>query len=66
MRGGVMAFKRFLLFTYSTYYPGGGWCDFRGSFDTIDEAAAAGRARETERDFIEVVDLETGDTHTFD
>lgn len=30
--------KKFLLFGYDAYYPSGGWNDFEGSFDTIDEA----------------------------
>lgn len=30
--------KRFLLFAGPDYYPGGGWDDFRGSFDTRQEA----------------------------
>lgn len=29
--------KRFLLFAGYTYYPAGGWNDFRDSFDTFDE-----------------------------
>jgi len=32
--------KRYLLFMAETYYPSGGWEDFIGEFDTIDEAAA--------------------------
>lgn len=31
--------KRFLLFAGFNYYPEGGWSDFRGSFDTAEEAA---------------------------
>lgn len=30
--------KRFMLFTYDTYYPAGGMNDFRGSFDDLEEA----------------------------
>ena len=30
--------KRFVLFAYETYYPGGGWGDFVRSFDTEAEA----------------------------
>jgi hypothetical protein len=33
--------KRFLLFTFDTYYPSGGWSDFKGSFDTEAEALHA-------------------------
>lgn len=32
--------KRYLLFAGSTYYPAGGWHDFRGDFDSIEEAKA--------------------------
>lgn len=31
----------FLLFAYDTYYPSGGWNDFRGAFHTLEEAKAA-------------------------
>lgn len=30
--------KRYLVFTYDTYYPGGGMSDMEASFDTIQEA----------------------------
>jgi hypothetical protein len=30
--------KRFLLFSFNTYYPSGGWQDFFGSFDSVDAA----------------------------
>jgi hypothetical protein len=33
--------KPYLLFCGDDYYPLGGWDDFRGSFDTLDEAKAA-------------------------
>lgn len=29
--------KRFILFAGSEYYPGGGWNDFRGFFDSTEE-----------------------------
>lgn len=29
--------KRFILFAGDDYYPHGGWQDFRGFFDTIEE-----------------------------
>jgi hypothetical protein len=44
--------KRYLLFTYDSYYPGGGWTDFAGSFDTIEEARAASPEAEN-RDIID-------------
>ena len=30
--------KRFLVFYGDSYYPGGGWTDFKGDFDSIEEA----------------------------
>jgi hypothetical protein len=30
--------KRYLLFAGDNFYPEGGWNDYCGSFDTIDEA----------------------------
>lgn len=33
--------KRFLVFAYDTYYPRGGWTDFRSAHDTLEEAKAA-------------------------
>lgn len=30
--------KRYLLFAYDDYYPSGGWNDFKGSFDSVEEA----------------------------
>lgn len=39
--------KKYLLFAGDDYYPSGGMVDYIGSFDTIAEAAAKGRERET-------------------
>lgn len=33
--------KRYLLFAGEEYYPSGGWNDFRGAFDTLEEARLA-------------------------
>lgn len=30
--------KRYVVFGYDDYYPGGGWGDLQGSFDTLEEA----------------------------
>ena len=49
--------KRFLLFSGSNYYPRGGWSDFRGSYDTCEEALAAPRSESV--DWWQVVDTET-------
>ena len=49
--------KRFLLFTGDDYYPEGGWGDFGGDFDTIEEI------KRTEQyivdDWNEIVDTKT-------
>ena len=31
----------FALFAGDSYYPSGGWDDFRGMFDSLEDAAAA-------------------------
>jgi hypothetical protein len=51
--------KRYLAFAYDRYYPCGGWSDFIGSFDDIDEAQAA--IAKTKADFGDIVDTETGE-----
>jgi len=33
--------KRYLLFCGDRYYPSGGWEDFKGSFNSIEDAIAA-------------------------
>lgn len=33
--------KRFLVFAGQNYYPQGGWDDFHGSYDTLEEAEEA-------------------------
>jgi hypothetical protein len=52
--------KRFLVFAYQAYYPGGGWCDFKSAHDTIEEAHAGVKelAEKSRYDFVEIVDLE--------
>ena len=29
--------RRYLLFVYDHYYPYGGWADFKGSYDSLEE-----------------------------
>lgn len=50
--------RRYLLFSYYGYYPGGGWTDFRSSHITLEEAIAEGKLY-TEHDYVEIVDLDT-------
>ncbi len=45
-----------MVFTYSEYYPNGGWCDFLDSFDSLEDAIKAA----VTDDHQHVVDLETG------
>jgi hypothetical protein len=54
--------KRYALFAGGEFYPACGWRDFKGAFDTLDEAVAA--ADEPEEDCVSgwwycVADLET-------
>jgi hypothetical protein len=49
-----MKMKRYLLFCFDGYYPSGGWGDFVGTFDTIEEAL-----KNRDRDHYQVVDTET-------
>jgi len=48
--------KRYLLFAYDTYYPGGGLSDLKASFDTIDEAVEKARRNYYNRDFYSLYD----------
>lgn len=35
--------KRYLVFSNGGYYPNGGWGDFKGSFDTLEEAITSAK-----------------------
>jgi hypothetical protein len=48
--------KQFLLFAGDTYYPGGGWDDFVGDFETVE---AARNAAASCRDWWQVIDTAT-------
>lgn len=54
--------KRYLLFSGTTYYPCGGWADFQGDFDTIEEAEKAYRLENPEDEdlftWMHIFDLE--------
>ena len=49
--------KRFLLFSYPSYYPGGGKNDVVDSYDTLEEAIEA--TKKYPGDGYDVLDLET-------
>lgn len=51
--------KRYLLFAGDIYYPGGGWDDFIGSFDTIEECQAFGKDPSRGLDWYQIVDTTT-------
>lgn len=54
--------KRFLVFAGDTYYPMGGWSDFKGSFDSIDAAKdmlLSDAAQRRGFDWVEIVDTDT-------
>ncbi len=50
--------KRYVVFAADAYYPGGGWDDHVGSFDTVEEAIRAGEAAGC--DAYHVIDLWSG------
>jgi len=51
--------KRYLVFAYPVYYPGGGWSDFIGDFDSIEDALA--HADKSSYENREVIDTQTKD-----
>jgi hypothetical protein len=53
--------KRYLMFTFDTYYPSGGEGDFCGDFDSIQEAISAWKNQQFRREFCEILDTETGE-----
>lgn len=48
--------KRYLLFAGDVYYPVGGWDDFRGAYDTIEEAQSASLAYRDTYEWFHIVD----------
>lgn len=61
MNDGNIKIKRYVVFAGEHYYPSGGWGDYRGSFDTLEEAQALiGTLGPSTYDWAHVVDLETG------
>lgn len=53
--------KRYLLFTGMSFYAGGGWIDFRGDYDTVEEAVTAAATRSAINDDVwyHIVDATT-------
>ena len=52
--------KRYLLFYGDAYYPSGGWDDFKGYFDTVEEALKEVSKGSFKPDWYQIVDDETG------
>jgi hypothetical protein len=55
--------KRFMLFGRDCYYPAGGWQDFEGDFDTVEDARAHILAQEYRRDAYDLIDVDTKEDH---
>ena len=54
--------KRFFVFAGYTYYPAGGWDDFKGDFDTLEEAQSHLQSENVkETDWQQIVDSSTGE-----
>lgn len=51
--------KRFLVFGGWTYYPGGGWDDFVGDFENVEDAIAATKDPSSRNDWWHIIDSET-------
>lgn len=49
---------RYLVFAGEDFYPSGGWSDFRGAFDTLEEAMASAQELKRTVGWVEVVSLE--------
>lgn len=51
--------KRYLLFAGLKYYPYGGWEDYKGEFDSIDEAEKYVQKHFEDCNWFHIVDIET-------
>jgi len=59
--------KRFLVFSGDTYYPCGGWDDFKGDFESLEEAKefALRMLKEEHEDWTHVVDTRDRIVHVY-
>ncbi len=55
--------KRYLLFSGDEYYPRGGWDDFQGEYDTLEEAKII--VERQGDDWYHIIDLTTKETVAF-
>jgi hypothetical protein len=53
--------KRYLVFAGENYYAAGGWWDFRGSFDDLEEARLEVKGWTGKMHWTQIVDIETGE-----
>jgi len=59
--------KQFLVFKYDEHYPDGGWKDFKGSFDTSEEAMVSAKIETRDDvtwdgwDHVDIIDTDTGE-----
>lgn len=62
-----MSIKRYMVFAWPEFYPGGGWSDFVGSFSNKDDAVRCADSKlEVCNGGVEVIDLESGeDTYIY-
>jgi hypothetical protein len=49
--------KRYLVFAGDRYYPHGGWRDFKGSFDTREEARKKALEYGQKYDWQQIIDI---------
>lgn len=57
-----MEVKRYMVFAYPAYYPGGGWSDFVCSFDNENDAIKCADSKlENNEGGVEVIDRNSGE-----
>lgn len=66
-RPGQKSFARYAVFAWYTYYPCGGFNDFRESFDTLDDAKSyvfhvLSDSELGDFEHYEIIDLESGES----
>jgi len=54
-----MKIKRYIVFGYNHYYPGGGWTDYLESFDLKEDAEEF--IKNQSNDMYDLIDSETGE-----
>lgn len=54
---------RYLVFTYAEYYPSGGFEDYKGGSDNLQEAKK--KAFEHDQEHKQIIDMATGESQVF-